>query len=196
MKHRSLLALAAGTVATALLAPMAHAATTADTQATFTLTGGFLSISAPAGPVDLGAAGTSLLAGVQASGSLGATTVTDDRNSLTGWDVSASSTDFVEQGVGATGNVDAANVQISIPAASVVANATNLGGGTLFTPTAGTTGDVGGAIGQTPLTLNGLLGVLNTTNTVTYEPDVTVSVPADTPDGTYLGTITQTVAAL
>lgn len=195
MKHRKLLVLAAGTVASALLAPMAQAST-AETQATFTLSGGFLSISAPAGPVGLGAAETTLLAGVQATGTLGETTVTDDRNSLTGWDVSASSTDFVQQGEGATGNVDAANVDISIPVGTVVANATNLGGGVLFTPTAGTTGDVGGTIGQTPLTLDGLLGLLNTTNTVTYEPDVTVTVPADTPDGTYLGTITQTVAAL
>lgn len=207
MNPRKLIATAAGValLAGGLLAPAASAAETGGTVTTFTLTNGFLSISVPTGdnttPVSLGAADATLLSGVQASGSLGDTTVTDERNSTTGWTVTASSTDFTQilDGSGlapvTADTVAASNVGIVIPTASIVVNGGEVLGGTLFTPTAGTTGAAGGAIGNTVADLSTILTALDTTNSVKYNPTITVTVPADTANGTYRATVTQTASA-
>jgi hypothetical protein len=212
MNPRKLIAIAAGgaLLATGLFAPTVRAdGHSGGTVATLTLTGGFLSISVPSGtnedPVDLGAATPTLLEGVQASASLGVTTVEDERNATTGWTVTASSTAFT-QVLDGTGQVPAeaasianSNVAIVVPLDTVVEQASGLlpgfTVGDLFVPTAGTTGSEGGPIGHTVASLSGLLGLLDTTNAVAYNPTVTVTVPADTPNGTYRGTVTQTVSA-
>lgn len=190
MKQRRLVAMIAGGAIAAATLSVAPSAQAADTTATFTLANaGFLSISVPTGTVDLGTATSTFLSGVQASGKLGDTTVTDNRNSLRGWQVTADSTDFVN----GTDNVGEANVTIDAgtPTAQTVTG--------LFVPTPGGTKGTGngGVIGTTPSSLVTLLtNPLNTNNAVTYSPTITITVPAGLPDGTYTGTITQTVTGL
>src|SRR5690242_11449992 len=79
------------TVATSALLGVATRAEAADTTTTFTLTGGALSISAPASKA-LGSAatGSSVI-----TAQLGTTTVTDARGALLGsWTSSVTSTDY------------------------------------------------------------------------------------------------------
>lgn len=218
MKIRSIAAgTIAGVAALGALAPFASAAQSGQTDATFTITGGFLEIVVPddtAGAVSLGTFDeASPLNGASVSGNLGSTTVNDERNSTAGWTVSANSSDFVHDTV-VTEVVGGANVHISIDPTDVVSEALNGGAPstTLFVPdTDGTNGDgnlanAGGAIGSAPTAnittiVNGLIAGLglgdplpSANNSVTYDPTIQVSIPADTLEGTYVGTIQQTVA--
>lgn len=219
MKIRSIAAATlAGAAALAFLAPTA---TAEDTDATFTVTGGFLTISVPsdgggATPVNLGTTNEgSLVSGADISGQLGDTTVDDERNSTTaGWEVSANASDFVKVG-DATKTVAAENVHIFIDGLANVSSQLLNGDiqTTLFVPDAeGAYGDGdlagsnGDPIGAAPaagidaivddiiagLGLGELLPTAN--NSVTYDPTVEINIPADTSEGTYLGTIEQTVA--
>src|SRR4051794_17434507 len=89
------LAAAITTVGMGMLAPAAHAAA-GDTIATFTISGGTLTISVPNSTVNLGTVAAGSLA---ASGSLGSTTVTDQRGALVAaWTVTVTSTDFTTGG--------------------------------------------------------------------------------------------------
>lgn len=213
MKHSKLVAAVAGgaLMLAGVLAPMASAADDG-TIVTFTLTNGSLSITAPESK-NLGTA-TAGPTGVRASANLGATTVSDSRNSTAGWSVYASSSDFSNGGAGTIGK---ANVTIQIASLTGVTQTINGGtsqpltSGLFVADSDGTTGDAtfdhdannataaipGGKIGDLVaaelVSLVGSLGLVGTNHTVTYDPTVTVVVPPDTPDGTYQGTVTQTV---
>jgi hypothetical protein len=179
-----------------LAAPAASALNPNQTTATFTLANGTLSVSAPAAAT-LSSWSQSLVTGNSVTGSLGTTTVTDNRNSTAGWSVSASSTAFDD---GASHTVAASKVTIQIPTLAgvqqTVAGVTgNLTAGLFVATPGGTTGSAGGSIGslvgsQLTSILGGVLG--NANNAISYAPSVTVTVPADTPNGTYTATITQT----
>jgi hypothetical protein len=146
-----------------------------DTTVTFTVTSGELSMTAPTSAnLGSGAPGTTI------TGALGAVTVTDDRALLTAaWTTTASSTAWT------TG---AGTPNETIPA-------TDVG----YDPGAvTTTGTI--TVTGTPITLGsgaapvvtGTAGVGN--NTATWDPAISVAVPASAVGGTFTGTLTQSVA--
>jgi hypothetical protein len=185
---RARLILAAGTAAFALAgsvfaASPALAATANDTTAvTFTLTAGSLAIDAPTSK-DLGSVGTSSTASV-IGGALGTTTVTDARGGLlTAFTVTLSSSDFTTGTATATETISGATVS----AYSGVVGHTNTMGVEVETTSAAPVLS-GGAI----TSLTGYSG----TDVATYDPTISIPIPATNVAGDYAGTITQTVTAV
>jgi hypothetical protein len=174
MKHTRAALLAGMTLTAASVGAFvpAHAA---DTTTTFTLTGGSLTISAPAA-ADLGSAAAGA---ATVSGNLGDVTVTDDRGALVAvWNATVQSSDFAH------------DTDSSFDIAATAVNYTPgvpTGSGAVFTPGVG--GLLGGAL---PLPAVTAAGVGN--NTATWDPTVTVSLPAQSVVGTYTGTITHSVS--
>ena len=174
----AVLAAALLTTTAASAAPHARAApappTPALTTVTFTVTSGDLTITA-LGSASLGTG----LPGNAVAGFLGKVTVTDDRAALDAtWAVSASSTDFTT-GSGPTLS--------TIPVAD---------GG--YDPNAVT---ISGAITATPKTITlsgtpqGVVGTVGTgNNTATWDPAISVDLPAAAVGGGYTSTLTQSVA--
>jgi hypothetical protein len=156
-------------------APVAGGSSDPDTTVTFAVTSGALTITAPtAAGLGSGAPGTTI------SGALGAVTVTDNRALLSAtWTASASSTSFTT-GSGTTPE--------TIPA-------TDAG----YAPGPLTTT---GTITATPhtITLSGspqavVVGTAGTgNNTASWDPTVSVAVPAAAVFGTYTGTIAHSVS--
>lgn len=152
----------------------AHAAEDT-TTATFALTGGSLTISAPE-TSDLGSAATG---SATVGDTLGAVTVTDERGALVAeWSATAQASTFVH----------GTDTDFNIPATSVsYTPSVPTGSGAVFTPGAG--GALGGAL---PLPVVTALGSGN--NTATWDPTVTITLPAQSVVGTYTGTITHSVS--
>ena len=145
----------------------------AATPATFALTAGALSISAPTGSVSLGTQ-VAATSSSTISGSLGDVTVSDQRGGVTTWTASVISTAFTPP----SGPADpASNVSYSagtIAAAGVVATgvaAVNLTG--VSTVVTGASGGI---------------------STATWDPTISVIVPANFAPGVYSATITHSVA--
>lgn len=163
-------------IASAGLALLCAAPASAATDANFSITGGALSITAPTGaPVALGSAPAS--AAAQSIGAaLGDVTVTDGRGGVAGWVASVISTAFTPPA----------------PAIAVSANAV-----TYTTPVATKTGtstvtaqDAPSPIGVKPVqTATGVSGA----NSATWNPTVTVLVPAGAQPGVYSATLTHSV---
>ena len=151
------------------LAPAAHAATT---EATFTLAGGALEINAPlTAPLTDGVAGDTSVAG-----SLGITTVTDDRGSEAGWVASRASSAFTGPGA------DILSSAVTYTPGAVTG--TPVGE---VTPVAGTAG-----VMTTPQTaFSGTLAVGN--NQASWTPSIAVALPANSLAGNFTGTITHSV---
>lgn len=158
-------------VAGALVSGVASPASAASTTVTVTVTSGALSISVPVSTnLGSGAPGTTV------SSAMGPITVTDDRALLSAsWTVTVSSTDF-------------ANGSSTIPA-------TDFG----YDPgTITTTGTI--TVTGTPITLSnsaqpavtGTAGVGN--NTASWDPTLSVAVPASAVGGVYTGTVTNSVS--
>lgn len=176
----SLLGIGAAVAAAAaaiLPAAPALAAGTGSTTATFTISTGTLSISVPA----------SVNMGTVASGSpdvsalLGDVQVTDLRASLAGsWTTTVSSTNFVT-GTG-TGPETVPNSDVRYDPGDVVSSS---GTGT-FTP--GTPGFLGA-----PITAFSATSETGDT-VVTWDPQITITLPPAAVNGTYTGTITHSVA--
>jgi hypothetical protein len=177
---RKPLALTLATLATASVAALVPtAANAADTNVTFTLSGGSLTLSAP-GSASLTAAGNLGVTGTSVSGSLGSSTVTDSRGSLAHTvTVNMSSTDFT----------DAASDVIAKSNAAGSSGATVPTGVAVAVPTL-TGQTIGASGGATILQLTGVVGAASTT----YNPTVTVTIPANAIAGSYSGTITQTAS--
>jgi hypothetical protein len=208
MKIRRVLAAAAGvaiTATTLFVAPVAHADELGNTDVTFTLVNGTLSIAVSGATTNAAASknlGSLTPDGVlaQVEGDLVSTTVTDNRNSLTSvYTVSANCDDFSD---GGTNTIAKSNVLVSAGTLS----AATLGGssvtpGSLFLATAGATcgasasplGSRAGAAAVTTL-LGTLTGVTSANNAVTYTPHMVVTIPPNTPNATYSTTVYQTVA--
>lgn len=159
-------------------AALATPAQAADTPLQFTVTSGTISVVAPTTTVTLTSGGFALLPTM--TGSV-ATTITDTRNSLLGWQVQGSTDNFAS----GANSVAKANVALLVDAASVV---TNVADGRVFVPTAAT--GAGGVIGTMPVSINGALGG---NNSVAYNLGVTVSIPAGTPAGVYTSVLHQTI---
>ncbi|MFD7478580.1 hypothetical protein ACFV8Z_42405 [Streptomyces sp. NPDC059837] len=166
------LSVAAAAAALVLVQPgLAVAAADPSTTVTYTVTSGALTLSVPASAnLGSGAPGTEI------SAPIGPVTVTDDRALLTAtWTVTASETDFTTSGS-------------TLPASSAE-----------YDPGSITTTGTITATG-TPVTLShtatpvvtGTSGVGD--NTATWNPKVTVNVPAGAVGGAYTGTLTQSVA--
>lgn len=168
-----------GLAASALVATTAPAsAADSDTTTTFSLTAGSLSISAPASKV-LGSKATG--AGT-VSAALGDVTVTDNRGALAAtWTASVASTAFTTGGATAAETIPASQVSYDgglLPASSSPATGVFAGVPVLALGSANATVFTGTAVGN---------------NTATWNPTVTVNVPAQAVVGTYSGTITHSV---
>jgi hypothetical protein len=161
---------------------LALPARAADTTTTFTLAAGSLSISAPASK-DLGTGSTG--AGTL-SAQLGAVTVTDTRGALLGtWTASVSSTDFTTGG--ATANETVAKGQVTYWSGTATASS----GTAVFTPGQATSGNAQAlSASRTAYSAAAIVG----NNSATWNPTLTVNVPAAAVAGTYSGTITHSVA--
>jgi hypothetical protein len=187
-----------------LLAAPAHAVLGAgDTQVTFNLVNGGLSIQVSG--TQIAGLGDKTPNGVTSTitGNLVSTSVTDTRNSLSGFTVSSNCTDFSD---GSGHTIGKANVNVAVSAGNITA--ITVGGSSvsspssagLFVPQPGgaTCGSSASPLGQSVggSVLTGLitsLGVVSANNVVTYTPSITVTVPPSTPDGTYTSVVTQTV---
>jgi hypothetical protein len=146
----------------------------ADTTASFTLTAGALSISAPTGSVSLGPSQVASPSSHTFTGLLGTVTVTDDRGGTHAWVASVISTAFTSPGQTAVAAVNVGYVPGTIAVSGVVAT--------------------------TPVTtdLTGVSPVVNGTSTglatASWNPTISVFVPAGAAAGVYSGTITHSVA--
>jgi hypothetical protein len=154
----------------ALPAPPAAAAT----PASFTLTSGTLSISAPTASVSLGSQIASVLATTM-SGQLGSVTVSDQRGGTTSWTASVISTAFTPT----AGPADPAS-NVSYVAGALTDSAT-------VVATAVNAPDLTGV--STVVT-----GASTGISTATWDPTISVIVPADYAPGVYTATITHSVA--
>ena len=159
-----------------LAAAAALPAAGADTTATFTLTAGALSISAPTGSVSLGTQ-VARASSSTIGGPLGVVTVTDDRGGATTWVASVIVTAFTPT----TGPAVTA-----IPASQVT-----------YVP--GTVTEVGVTTAQpAEASLAGVVPVVNGTSTglstASWNPIISVLVPANAAPGIYTATITHSVA--
>lgn len=163
-------------IAAALAAVAALPAAGAATPVSFTLTAGALSISAPTGSVSLGSQVVSASAS-SISGPLGVVTVTDDRGGATTWVASVIVTAFTPT----TGPAVTA-----IPASEVT-----------YVP--GTVTQAGVTTAQpSEASLAGVVPVVNGTSTglstASWNPTISVALPANAAPGVYSATITHSVA--
>jgi hypothetical protein len=174
--QRALLAVGAlaafGALALATALPVAPAG--AATPASFTLTAGALSISQPTAAVSLGSQVASSNATTM-SGQLGSVTVTDQRGGTTTWTASVISTAFTPT----AGPADPAS-NLSYAAGPITDSAT-------VVATAVAASDLTGV--STVVT-----GASTGISTATWDPTITVIVPADFAPGVYTATITHSVA--
>jgi hypothetical protein len=161
-----LLVCAAGVLA------LAGPASAAPSTATFVVTGGTLDIAVPAS-VNLGSVTASSAAQSLTNVALGAVTVTDGRGVSSGWVATASATDF-------TGPQTLPGASVYSPTAASATNAT-------VTAAADQTLTTSAATVQTATLAVGV-------NSATWNPTVTVTIPANALAGTYSSTITQSVS--
>jgi hypothetical protein len=164
------LGLSAAVGASALLSVPALAAT----PMSFDITSGALSITAPSAGVSLGTQVASTSA-FTISGQLGIVTVTDGRGGATSWTTSAIATAFT-------------------PSSGPADPASNVGYASgPFTISGGVT-----PVETDASNLTGVVPVVSATSTgissVSWNPTISVLVPADYAPGVYLATITQSVA--
>ena len=144
------------------------------TPATFTLTAGALSISAPTAGVSLGSQLAST-ASSTISGSLGVVTVTDQRGGATTWTASTISSAFTPP----AGPADpASNVSYAAGTITVSANV-------VATPVAATD-----LTGVSPVVTGASTGI----STASWNPTISVVVPANFAPAVYSATITHSVA--
>ncbi len=172
------IAAAAAAAATAIVpAGPALAAGTGSTTTTFTISTGTLSISVP----PTANLGTVQSGSTHVSSLLGDVQVTDLRASLSGsWVTTVSSTNFVTGG--GTGAETIPNSDVSYDPGSLVASS----GTATFTP--GTPGVL-----SAPITAFSATSEVGDT-VATWDPQITIQIPAGAVNGTYTGTITHSVA--
>jgi hypothetical protein len=165
---------AAAVTALAML-PVATAGAQEDTDTSFDLTGGALSISAPLSAT----LGSQPVTASTLAGQLGTVTVTDDRAALVAdWTATVSSTNFT------TGTATASETITNTNVAYNSGTATSSGDGT-FTP---------GVLATMAAPGTGGAWVGTLSNSSSWDPTVTVTIPAGRVAGTYSGTITHSVA--
>jgi hypothetical protein len=185
-------ALAAAAIGTTSLLASPALASSASTNVTFALSGAGLSISVPSNAdVDLGTATTNIL-GTTASGALHPTTVSDTRGLVAAsWTVTVSSAGFTGSGTAAGHSLAAGQATMYLDAVSTLTGVVALATGGLVPTSA--------ALQATPATLSSggatlLAGTTTGSGSITYTPDISISIPANTVAGTYAGAVTQTVS--
>ena len=192
MKTRfSVLGLAAAAATAAMLA-VPGAASAGDTTVDAAVSTGVLTISAqPASATLTGAVFNESLPS-QASGQFGNVTVSDGRGLPTPWTLTASSTNFVGQTDGtksvtlsSTSSLDFGSVGAPTVGPSATAGTCTVPGASITAP--------GGAGAVTIASGANLLTQLDPV-TCTFDPELTLNVPANTPPQTYRGTVTLAVA--
>ena len=146
----------------------------ASTPASFTLTSGTLSISAPTAGVSLGTQVASTTSSTM-SGSLGAVVVSDQRGGPTTWTASVISTAFTAT----AGPADPAS-NVSYSAGPIVDSG----------PVVATANPVTDLTGVVTV----VTGVSTGISTATWSPTISILVPADFAPGVYTATITSSVA--
>jgi hypothetical protein len=144
------------------------------TTATFTLTAGALSISAPTGSVSLGSQGVSNAA-TTISGSLGVVTVSDQRGGATSWVTSVISSAFTPP----AGPANPAS-NVSYDAGTITQSATVVATAVHGADLTGVTTVVNGAS----------TGI----SSASWNPTISIAVPANYAPGVYTATITHSVA--
>jgi hypothetical protein len=143
-------------------------------NATITLTAGALSISAPSSSVSLGSSAVSNGA-ISISGSLGVVTISDQRGVTTPWVASVISTAFTP------------------PAGPAIpASAVSYAAGTITQ----SSGVVATAVAASDLTgvTTVVTGVPTGVSSASWNPTITITVPANYAPGVYAATITHSVA--
>jgi hypothetical protein len=163
--------LLAGTLATVAVFSALPAG--AASPVTFTLTAGALSISAPTGSVSLGSQ-VAATSSTTISGPLGIVTVSDQRGGVTTWTASVISTAFTPP----AGPADPAS-NVSYAAGPITQ-----------------TGVVATAVSAADLTgvSTVVTGASGGVSTASWDPTITVVVPANFAPGVYSATITHSVA--
>jgi hypothetical protein len=160
----------------AALAAVVALPAAADTPASFTLTAGTLSISAPTSSVSLGSQAVSSSPST-ISGQLGAVTVTDQRGGATTWVASVIVTAFTPTTGPAVTAIPA--TQVSYAAGTITQSG--------VTATKPATTDL---TGVSPV----VNGVSTGLSTASWNPTISVTLPANAAPGVYSGTITHSVA--
>lgn len=165
---------AAATLAAAalLVGVTALPASAEDTPSTATVTGGVLSISVPASAALLSSG-----PGVNAIGTLGTVTVTDNTASTAGWDATVTVTDFTSVTLGAP--VIGKAEFTYVPSSAVVSGA---GAGVVTKSTV--TGGLGGIVQAATASGN---------NAATWTANLTLAVPATALAADYTATLTHSV---
>jgi len=162
--------------------PGTAGAATASTTATFTLTGGSISISVPSTTVNFGA--VSVSAG-SITARLGTITVHDGRGLLNGsWTSTVSSSRFIAGGQSPAEAIDVTSVAYWSGAPTATSGVGTLLGGE---PTPGAAVAISAA--QTAFTGGSLIG----NNSASWNPTL-ITTPSAAVVGTYTGTVTHTVA--
>jgi hypothetical protein len=162
------------------MAALAGTASAADSIVTFAVTGGSLSITAPAGPVSIGSVASSLTE-TPTSAALGAVTVTDLRGGELGWTVTAGATSFVNGSAQTVTVATAGKSLYTAPDADPTATGT-----VTVTPTSLTQLSPPASV-QVATAVDGA-------NSATWSPTIGVTVPASANTGTYTSTLTHSVA--
>ena len=169
------LSLIAGVVVVSGVVGPAHAATTADTTLTFTEGTGAIAITAP-GSSTLLPTVTPSGADQTVSAAIGTVTVTDNQGNDTGWVATASATNFTS----GTRTITISHASYTPPAA------TNTGTSTVTAATLAT-------LATTPAPVQTATGVSGS-NTASWDPTISLTVPAGTESGTYTSTLTHSVS--
>lgn len=166
-----------GAVTLAALAPAPAEAETV----TFTLTGSSLSLAEQPSVAMTG--GGSTLAGSTISGSLGTTTVTDNRGGIAGWTSTIAVTTPLSNG---TTTIPAGNLSAYVPALGIATTG-------VVTATSLATSLLPLTLSATPQTLTSATLVVGN-NSATFNPVLSVLLPSNATAGSYSGVITQTVS--
>jgi hypothetical protein len=169
MRKFLLLATSFATLAAATALPAG-----AITPATFTLTAGALAITSPTGRVSLGTQGASNSSST-ITGSIGVVTVSDERGGPTTWTASVISTAFTPP----SGPADPAS-NVSYAAGPITASAL-----VVATPVA-----AADLTGVSPVVTGTSTGI----SSASWNPTISVFVPANFAPGIYSATITSSVA--
>lgn len=160
-----------------------------DTTVTFELTAGVLAIAVPA-TASLGAVGTSAAAS-SISGPLGTTTVTDERGALLAiHNVTLTASNFTTDTTPLDANPPGVNETI------LGSTVTAMSGPVAHTNTTSTAVKVETLAAVPSGTVIEGMSAYNGTDTATYNPTVTIPIPATNAAGVYTGVITQTVVAV
>jgi hypothetical protein len=173
-KSRKVLVAVCALAALAAPALLSAAPAGAATPASFTLVAGALAISSPTTGISLGSQ-TASASDTTMSGQLGAVTVTDQRGGVTTWTASVISTAFTPT----PGPADPAS-NVSYAAGAFTDSAT-------VTATAVNVSNLTGAV---TIATGASTGI----SSATWDPTISVIVPADFAPGLYTATITSSVA--